>query len=515
MAVIGTVVANVVANIDKFESGMKRAASIHQSTVKQISSGQMLNGYRNADDWWKGITSAQRSSNSQYASELESALEGTQRRIAASGVRTGQSLAKSISDGVTSGLTGKAGGFSGMIQQVDNLLENVAVRAAGKIAGTIAAASMFVEGDNFMRQQRYLNKNGKQLADMVFGREIQAAKLPGLLADSQGIAQQLRESNSASSFKANESLMQTAFAKLGQLRSSNLLRKNDSGQLVANEAEIANIAYEKATGQKGAAFKSVNEARLALSGFNASLIDTARAATAGGLSMIPLIGEGLGGMIAPNAPTQFDIELQLNKFDEFFKEGKKQANEINKSAKELDAAIDFATLKRATTGLSNALGKNAIARTLSDIGKVTPTLELALNKGNILAGKAEAWFQGVQDNNRLREQFIPSFALGQELQRIDAEKSKGFLDDETANVMRGAARQRFISQLGSGFNQTQLFGAMERNSSAAISAINQIQNRSKSPEEMNQEEQLIEAKRQTQILIDLGKKALMAKGADL
>jgi hypothetical protein len=77
---------------------------------------------------------------------------------------------------------------------------------------------------------------------------------------------------------------------------------------------------------------------------------------------------------------------------------------------------------------------------------------------------------------------------------------------ETALLMTGQVRNQFMSQLGSGFNQTRLFSAMAQGSSAAISAINEAQNRIKSPEEMTLNEQLEESKRQTRLLEELGKK---------
>jgi hypothetical protein len=510
MSVVGTIVANVVANIDKFESGMKKAASIHQSTVKQISSGQMLNGYRNADDWWKGITSAQRSSNSQYASELESALEGTQRRIAASGMRTGQSLAKGISDGLVSGLSGKAGGLSGLSQKIDGLLDNVAVRAAGKIGLILKAADMFVEGDNAFKKNQFLNNNGKALADLVFQRDMRAAKTPEMLNNAGTLTQQLKE----------QGFSTKGFSAIYE-RERNLSARLKETAEAMTEAELANVAFEKATGQKGSAFKSIQEAKLAIQGFNVGVIDTARAATAGGLSAIPFIGQGLGGMVMPEMKTNFDIELELNKFNEFLKEGQKQVVEIKKNAKQLADAANVALLKSSLSGLASAANKSLAEniKPLSGVlGKSVLSIENRLFPAINAAERNISLFQksieGQLETNRIKEQFSPSFALGQELQRIDAEKSKGFLDDQTANVMRSAARQRFASQLGSGFNQTRLFGAMEQGSAAAVSAINEAQNRRKSPEEMALNEQLEEAKRQTKLLEKIGERTVIeAKAA--
>jgi hypothetical protein len=79
-------------------------------------------------------------------------------------------------------------------------------------------------------------------------------------------------------------------------------------------------------------------------------------------------------------------------------------------------------------------------------------------------------------------------ALRAEMMRIAEMEKRGQILGGDANLMRATARNQLVSRLGSGFNQTRLFGAMNKGSSAAISAINEAQNRIKSPEEMTLEE---------------------------
>jgi hypothetical protein len=520
MAVVGTIVANIMADTAKFEAGMKRAATIHQSTVDKInaSSKNFGKGFNNADDWWKGITSAQRQANSSYGRELEAALDRTQREIQGKARETGKSIGDNIAKGLANTIKSGGGSFSNIASALEGVLDNVAVRAAGKIALVVKAADMFVEGSNFMQRQRFLNQNGKALADIVSAREKAQANTPGLLNDATAAMNQSKQFNHfVPNQKEFEQLQQRqrvihsklleAHRQIGLEFSKDPVTKKEiltSLDQAALNAARANFAFEKATGQKGSTFKSVAEARLALSGFNPSLMDVARTATAGGLSMIPLVGEGLGGIIAPDAPTQFEIEKKLNSFNDYLKEFDKGAKEINKTMNDLEKSAKISQQKQDVAP--------ALKGVFGQINKITADIIPSFTK-SVSGGLVQ--FQNAKLDNQFRQALDPALALKNELDRIDLDVQLGRISQDTSYLLAGNAKSKFVSQLGSNFNQTRLFGALQRDSSAAMSAINEAQNRRKSPAEMTQEEQLQEQKRQTDLLRELGKKALIAKGANL
>jgi exonuclease VII small subunit len=491
MSVVGTIVANVVANIDKFESGMKRAASIHQSTVKQINSGQMLKGYNNADDWWKGITSAQRSSNSSYQKELAAALDGNQQQIASKA----ESLGRSIGQKVTKG-------SSSTFKIAD--LTNLAVLTGGFSVAATGALSLASAYDE-LQKSNWISKNAEQLA--AYNQRLsEAVEMIGKLSTNTKLADSIR---GAIAFGAPLSGVS------GRLAAD--LSSGKQSRLAAGLFEFDNNAQKLIQGQEatltpGQFLQNADEKRARLeaqSRFAKGKLGTLSEFTFARTGFADKYNAYAGG----NMDNIRAYNAAVKEFEQLLQDADKPLVAFNEAIAEfkvnaVDAAQSLATELPAMK--NRIMGGKSVFEMANDL---TASGGRSIFEGGLggLKDLAKTLTDPTARGRMLGESLPAGEALKAELARIDGMKN---LRPEDANLLRGTARNRFASQLGSGFNQTRLFGAMAAGSSAAISAINEAQNRIKSPEEMTLNEQLEESKRQTKLLEKIGERTVIeAKAA--
>jgi hypothetical protein len=493
MSVVGTIVANVVANIDKFESGMKKAASIHQSTVKQISSGQMIKGYNNADDWWKGITSAQRSSNSSYQKELAAALDSNQQQIASKA----ENLGKSIGQKVTKG-------SSSTFKIAD--LTNLAFLTGGFSVAATGALSLASAYDE-LQKSNWISKNAEQLA--AYNQQLsEAVDMIGKLSANTKLADSIR---GAIAFGAPLSGVSGRLAadlssgKQGRLAASLDLFQNDNAAQKLMQGQEATLT-------PGQFLQNADEKRARLEAqarFSQSKLGSLGEFTFARTGFADKYNAYAGG----NLDSIRAYEAAVKEYNQLMRDAEKPLVAFNEAIAEFKVnAVDAAqSLATELPAMKNQLmGGKSVFQLANDI---TASGGRSIFEGGLggLKDLAKTLTDPTARGRMLGESLPAGEALKAELARIDGMRN---LRLEDANLLRGTARNRFASQLGSGFNQTRLFGAMEQGSAAAVSAINEAQNRRKSPEEMTLNEQLEEAKRQTKLLEKIGERTVIeAKAA--
>lgn len=465
MSVVGTIVANIVANTAQFEAGMKKAASIHQSTIKQIQQHQepLHRQFFGKSDFIKNISKAERISASDWSKELITAGEKTQKEIAA---RASKNPVKLKVDAGPSFV---------------DAAKDVALLAGGFTAAAGTALSLASAYDE-LQKSNWIAKNAEQLAE--YNKRLdEAVELIGRLSSNTKLADSIR---GAIAFGGPLSGIS---GRLAQDLSSGKQSRFASGLFEFDNNAQRLIQSQEATLTPGQFLQNADGKRAQLQAqVNFALQKL------GSLSDFTFARTGFADKY--NAYATGDMasirayEAAVKEHEQLMKEAQKPLVEFNKAIAEFQVnAVDAAqSLATELPALKNrVMGGKSVFEMANDLTASGGRSIFGAGLGG-LKDLAKTLTDPTARRNLLGDSLPAGEALKAELTRIGELERRGQLLGDDANLMRGNARNRFASQLGSGFNQTRLFAAMTQGSSAAISAINEAQNRIKTPEQMSLEE---------------------------